>query len=145
MKVTIEEIGKSLEEEVIIRCYDVNKDILKLVNQIKHSDNVLIGYEGESIHRIRYSAVYYIETVDNKVFLYCKDKVLESKLKLYELEDFLEGKKFFRASKSVILNVTKISSVKPSISGRFEARLENGEKVVVSRQYVPVLKKILGI
>lgn len=68
MKVSIEEIGKTQEEEIIIRCHEVDKDILKLVKQIKNSEHILLGYEGDSIHRIRYSAIYYIEAVDSKVF-----------------------------------------------------------------------------
>ncbi len=145
MRVSIEEIGREQEEEIIIRCHEVDEDILKLLNRLKKETAVLIGYSGDNIHRLRISDVYYFEAVDNKVFIYCRDRVFESKQKLYELEEMCGGKKFFRASKSSIINITKISYVRPSISGRFEARLDNGERVAVSRQYVPVLKKILGL
>ena len=83
--------------------------------------------------------------MDSKAFLYCEDKVYESKLKLYEFEDLTRASKFFRASKSTIINTTKISHVKPSMSGRFEVYLKNGECVLVSRQYVPELKKQIGL
>lgn len=65
--------------------------------------------------------------------MYCRDKVFEVKQKLYELEQVVEGKKFFRASKSSILNIAKISYIRSSISSRFEARMDNGETVMVSR------------
>ena len=91
------------------------------------------------------SNVYYFEGVDNKVFLYCKQNVYETKLKLYEIEEEYKNTDFFRASKSVILNVAKIKSISPAYSGRFEAQLFNGEVVVISRQYVPELKKKLGM
>lgn len=145
MKVSIEQISKEQEEEIIIRCHTMDDDILKLLNKLKTEKAVLLGYDEDNIHRIRIADVYYFEAVDNKVFIYCKDKVFESKQKLYELEEICQGKKFFRASKSVIINLTKMSFVKPSISGRFEAKLDNGESLVVSRQYVPVLKKMLGL
>lgn len=145
MKVTIEEIDKSSEEEIIVRCYEINENILSMINRIKEQSSVLIGYKGETIHRINANAVYYIESVDNKTFLYCKDHVFESKQKLYELEELYKGKKFFRASKSTIINMNKIVSVKPSLSGRFEAKFDNGENIIISRQYVPLLKKLLGI
>ena len=64
-------------------------------------------------------------------------------MKLYEFEDLTRASKFFRASKSTIINTTKISHVKPSMSGRFEVYLKNGECVLVSRQYVPELKNKL--
>jgi Response regulator of the LytR/AlgR family len=145
MKVSIEEISREQEEEIIIRCHEVNDDIVRLVNRLKTEKTVLLGFEEDSIHRLKFSDVYYFEVVDNRVFIYCKDKVLESRQKLYELEEMCAGKKFFRASKSTIINLTKISFVRPSISGRFEAKLDNGESVAVSRQYVPVLKKMLGL
>ncbi len=145
MKVSVEEISREQDEEVIIRCHEVNDDILKLLNKLKTERAVLLGYDEDNIHRLRIPDVYYFESVDNKVFIYCKDKVLESKQKLYELEEMCEGKKFFRASKSIIINLTKISFVRPSISGRFEAKLDNGESVAVSRHYVPVLKNMLGL
>jgi DNA-binding LytR/AlgR family response regulator len=145
MKVSIEEIEKEQEEEIIIKCHEVNDDIIKILNKLKTNNAILIGYDGDNIHRIKCSDAYYFESVDNKVFIYCKDKVFESKQKLYELEELCQEKKFFRASKSIIMNAVKISYIKPTISGRFEAALDNGENIVVSRQYVPVLKKLLGL
>ena len=78
-------------------------------------------------------------------FIYLIDAVYESKQKLYELEELLSGTKLFRCSKSMILNIAKIRSVSPSVNGRFEARLTNHENVIISRQYVPNLKKRLGM
>ena len=145
MKISIENINHNEEEEIIIRCYEVNDEILELMKKLKTKSNMLIGYNDDSIYQLNPSNVYYFESVDNKVFIYCRDKLYESKQKLYELEQICDHRKFFRASKSTIINIVKISHIKPSLSGRFEATMENGEKVLVSRQYVPVLKAKLGI
>ncbi|MEQ7052106.1 LytTR family DNA-binding domain-containing protein [Paenibacillaceae sp. P-4] len=145
MKISIEEIDIQKEEEIIIRCHEVTDEIMSLIKRIKLKNKMLMGFQEDTIHQIKLSDVYYFESVDNKVFMYCKDKVFEAKQKLYELEQIVEGKKFFRASKSSILNIAKISYIKPSISGRFEARMDNGETVMVSRQYVPILKSMLGL
>ena len=64
---------------------------------------------------------------------------------LYEIEQAFAYTDFLRISKSVIVNVAKIAYVKPIFNGRFEAKLKNDEKVIVSRQYVLDLKKKLGI
>ena len=45
----------------------------------------------------------------------------------------------------MILNADRIDYVRPSLSGRFEAVLSNGVKVVVSRKYVAELKRMLGV
>ena len=138
-------ISKEMKEEILIRCHEVNDEIYEIVNKLKTENLIVLGYQNDSVRRIKLSAIYYFESVDGKVFLYCKENVFEVKQKLYELEELLQGKNCFRASKSTILNIAKISSINPSISGRFEAVLDNGERAVVSRQYVPVLKNMLGL
>lgn len=145
MKVSIEEISKEQEEEILIRCHEVDDEIYEIVNKLKTENLIILGYRNDTVHRIKLSDIYYFEAVDGKVFVYCKDEVFEVKQKLYELEELCNEKKCFRASKSTILNIAKISYIQPSISGRFQAVLDNGERVVVSRQYVPVLKSKLGL
>ncbi|RHW36163.1 LytTR family transcriptional regulator [Lysinibacillus yapensis] len=145
MKISIEQISKDLMEEILIKCHEVNDEIYEMINKLKTENFVIHGYQNGKVHRIKLGDIYYFEAVDGKVFIYCKNSVFESKQKLYELEELFKGKDCFRASKSTILNITKISSIYPSISGRFEAVLDNGERAVVSRQYVPVLKSMLGL
>ncbi len=145
MKITIEIVGMDQEEEIQIRCHEVTEEILSHVNSLKMKDSELVGYLKSDIYRLAFSDVYYFEAVDNKVFIYCKSQVFESIHKLYELEQICENRRFFRCSKSTILNIEKITMIRPSISGRLEAVLDNKEAVVVSRKYVPLLKSKLGL
>ena len=145
MKISIEEISNEMIEEILIRCHEVDDEIYEIVNKLETENLIILGYQNDQVHRIKLSDIYYFEAVDGKVFSYCKDNVFEVKHKLYELEELCKEKNCFRASKSTILNMAKISSIHPSISGRFEAVLDNGERAVVSRQYVPVLKNMLGL
>lgn len=145
MKVSVQEIPKNEAEEIMIRCHEINEEVLSLLHRLKLSQEKLAVTRQDEIHKIALQDVFYFETVDNKSFLYCESQVYETKLKLYEFEDMTQGSKFFRASKSTIINAMKISYVKPSISGRFEVCMENGEKLSVSRQYVAELKKKIGI
>ena len=144
MKIVIEELQNGEEEQISIKCRNMTPEFLKLLNAFK-AQNVLIAYSGNEIHRIDSSSVYYIEAVDNRSFLYCDNNVYESKNKLYELEEKLSGNDFLRISKSVILNLGKIKKIVPALSGRFEAVLMNDLKVIISRQYVNILKRELGI
>lgn len=145
MKISIEEIERTQEEEIRIRCYEMNEEIVNLIRDIKRNTGILIGMDGEEIYKISLKDVYYFESVDNKTFIYIKDREFETKKKLYELEEECTGSYFFRASKSTIINASKIKCIRPVLSGRFEALLNNGERVMVSRQFVPVLKNILGM
>lgn len=145
MKIIIEECNPGEEDQIIIRCRDMDENILKIIADLKQGQKKLTGIKEGNITMIDPANVYYFEGVDNKVFLYCKQNVYETKLKLYEIEEEFKNTNYFRASKSVILNVSKIKSISPAYSGRFEALLFNGETVVISRQYVPELKKKLGM
>jgi len=145
MKIIIEDINPGEEEQIIIRCRSLNEATLKFISDLKMGNKKLTGIKDGIITMIEPQNVCYFEGVDNKVFIYCKQNVFETKLKLYEIEEEYENTNFFRASKSIIVNITKIKSISPAFSGRFEALLFNGEKIVISRQYVPELKKKLGV
>ncbi|MBL4930701.1 MULTISPECIES: LytTR family DNA-binding domain-containing protein [Clostridium] len=145
MKITIENIPEGSEPEIIVRCNEIDESLLQLIYSIKSSSKKLIGLTGLQMNIINPKDVFYFEAVDNKVFIYCKEKVYESRLRLYELETEYENLGFFRASKSTVLNISKIKSLNPVFYGKFEALLLNGEKVYISRQYVPILKKKLNL
>lgn len=145
MRIVIEEIEKNEEEELRIRCHEVSPELFEMIQKIKFVNNGVIGIAGDEIHRLSLKDIFYFEVVDNKSFVYCEKDVYESKYKLYEFEELTADSSFFRASKSVVLNVDKIDYVKPAFSGRFEAVLFNGETIMVSRQYVNNLKKLMGV
>ncbi|KWX86021.1 histidine kinase [Paenibacillus riograndensis] len=147
MKITIESIPEDSEPEIILRCNDPDEAVLKLLYSIQAmaASRKLIGMTDLQMHIIDPDEVYYFEAVDHKVFIYCAEKVYESRLKLYEIEQAYAHRDFFRASKSTVLNIANIKSVSPILYGRFEALLHTGEKVIISRQYVPVLRQKLGL
>ena len=144
-KISIHQVDPSEEEEIIIKCHEISDDVTGLVERLKQTENILLGSRDNEVFRIPVKDIYYIESVDNKTYIYLQKNVFDCKLKLYEIESLIGGSKLFRCSKSMILNISKIRSVAPSVNGRFEAKLTNGESVIISRQYVPVLKKKLGL
>lgn len=145
MKVTIVDIGEGEEEEIILKCRSLDDNMVKLINRLKQGGSKLTAYKDGGMFFIDSGEVFYFESVDQKVFAYCKSEVYLVKSKLYELMDELPGWIFVRVSKSVILNVNQIKSLTPAFGGRYEALLKNGEKVIISRQYVGLLKEQLGV
>ena len=144
MKITIEMPKPEQEDEIIVRCADLDERVLKLLQALRAEDK-LTGYMEDRILKLSLKELYYFEAVDNKIFGYTAKETYEIHKKLYELEKELEHTDFLRISKSVIVNISKIAYVKPIFNGRFEAKLRNDEKVIVSRQYVADLKKKIGI
>lgn len=145
MKITIVEPNQDEEEEVIIKCHHLDEWLVNLINHFKMQQHKLSALQNGNIYFIAPEDVYYFESVDNKVFIYCQEQVYESKFKLYELEEVYSHTDYFRASKSIILNLSKIKHLSPAFNGRFEALLLNNERIIISRQYVPELKKKLGL
>ncbi len=146
MKITIESPPPGGEEEIIIRSDRIDDRIMALIQALKSDGAKLAGFSPKGqIRMLSPGDIYYFESVDNKVFAYCEHDVSELKYKLYELEERFAGTDFIRISKSMILNISKVERFAPAIGGRFEAILLNGEKAVISRQYVQNLKKHLGI
>lgn len=145
MKITIQDLPEGEEDEIIIRCKTVDEQLLKLIYGIRAGQEKLTVTMDDKLFQVQPSQVYYFEAVDNRVFAYLEKEVCETKLKLYELEKRLEGTDFFRASKSTIINLAKVKNISPAFNGRFEVCMKNGEKLIVSRQYVPILKAKLGL
>lgn len=133
------------EDEIIIKCQKMNEPIRNLLAYLKHSDEKVLGTIEDETFLLEADRIYYIEAVENKVFIYGEKEVYATTKKLYELEVSLEGHDFFRAGKSLILNMGKIRSVKALLDGRLEARLKNGEKAYISRKYVKVLREKLNL
>lgn len=145
MKITIQDVGPGDEEEIIVRCRELDEALLRVIHELKTRRGKFTVTDNDKIRQIDARDVYYFESVDNKVFLYLEQGVYEIRHKLYEIEEEYAGTDFFRASKSVIINLAKVKQFAPDFGGRFEAQMKNGEKLIISRQYVPLLKKRLGM
>ncbi|WP_077305595.1 LytTR family DNA-binding domain-containing protein [Terribacillus halophilus] len=146
MKITIQEDNNCQETEVQITCRRADTDVLRLVKLLSVTNQErLTGEQNGELHLLQPEDVYYIESVDNTVFLYDVKAVYRSTLKLYQVEEANFSPDFIRVSKSVIVNLSKVEKLKPALGRKLIATLDNSEKVIISRQYVPNLKQKLGI
>lgn len=143
MLTKITKAEKTQPEVVEIHCHKISDEVKEIVAFVKSRQGQLTGIINDRQFEIPVTDVFNIEVVDNKTFIYTQDKVYETKQKLYELEELLRDKHYLRISKSTLLNLMKISAIKPALNGRFTAVLYSGEEIVISRKYVPELKKVL--
>lgn len=143
MDVKISRIPEEEEELVDIRCHSETDSVREIAAFVRSRQGQLSGSLEGRQYGIALSDIMYIESVDSRTFIYTSSKVFESRQRIYELEDSLRSRHFLRISKASLVNLMKISSVKPALGGRFSAVLSNGEEIIISRKYVPVLKKTL--
>lgn len=144
MKITIEEV-ETEDVEIIIRCSTVNQDIQKIIYMLEQDNKKLQCKKDRDIYQIPIEDIYYIETIDEKSFVYLQDEVYENSSKLYELENNLKSYGFVRISKSCLVNLECVHHIRALLNGKYEATLINQEKLVISRKYLPEFKKALEL
>lgn len=145
MNVTITENPALDDIEVSVACPRIDERVQRIVSALGAFDRALVGERDGATYRLDVDDVCYAETVDGKTFLYTADAVYQTPLKLYELEERLAGTEFVRASKQMLVNFDHVASIRPALNARLQLMLDNGEAVIVSRQYAPVIKRKLWL
>lgn len=139
----IEQIKETLT--VVIQCRKIDDEVMRLKTHIELFDHKLYAKKDDEYYFVNSSEVLYFESVDNHTFLYTPENVMEIRQRLYELEDFLSEKDFIRISKSLIVNINKIRSLKPELNRTILVTMCNGEHLYISRKYVPSVRKLLSV
>lgn len=142
MKYTIRQITEG-EDEIIFKYRRMTPDIERILNFINGSNRKLSGWKGKTLTLIDPNTILYIESVDGKVFAYTQEDVLQLDSPLNQLERLLTDINFFRCSKSMIVNINKVESLKSLPSNRIDASMCNGEHIMISRTYASDFRKRL--
>ncbi len=145
MKISIQEGPEFGETEITVRCREATPQILNMIATLRAFDQKLTGIKDGQTFLLEAEEVLYADTADKRTFLYTADGVYETPLRLYELEERLMARDFFRATKSSVVNFNQIKSIRPDFGGRMQLFMTNGESLFVSRQYVPAIKKKLDL
>lgn len=147
MKVLVHENYEG-EEYVEFNVHKLPSGFSEIIARIQCvGQSLLVKTASERSVYIQIEEIYYLETIDNMVYVY-----LESGMPCYiknqrlsDLEDKLDQLGFTRISKTTLVHLDKIQSFSSAGNGRQRATLDNGEDVVISRQYVArVLERLNG-
>lgn len=145
MKITIN-IDPSLKDtEIAVNCSALTPEIESIITALRIMDSQMTVIKDDESVILDISKIVYIESVDRKTFVYTEKECYETKLKLYEMEERLCGSGFLRISKSCLVQLKYVRSIKAELERRLRLTLENGEQMIVSRQYADELKKRLGV
>ncbi|SCW58903.1 LytTr DNA-binding domain-containing protein [Eubacterium ruminantium] len=145
MKIEIDIDEKYPDTEVVIRANKLDSDVERLVAMMRMV-NMQIGVrKNDETYLLDVEKILYIEAVERKTFVYTSDETYESDLKLYEIEQELLERDFFRISKQSIVNISMIKSLKSDINRKIRITLRNDEQIVVSRMYSDELRRKLGL
>ncbi len=145
MKIEICVDENAADLEISVTCKQLTADIEKIMAMLRMMNHQLTAKKGDEIYLLDIAQIIYIESVDRKCFIYTSDEMYESEFRLYELEQQLEEYGFFRASKSILIQLQNIQSLKADINRKIRVTMSNGEQIIASRQYADALKKRLGV
>ena len=121
----------------------LTENVKRVCDFVRGIDKTILCKKGGQSYSISAGDIYYIESVDKKTFIYDKSDVYQTNLRLIELDEMLSNVGFVRVSKSTILNVETLSSVKNLANSKLEAVLTNGERICVSRKYLKDIREVL--
>lgn len=145
MKIFIDTDSEKSEMEITIRCQGLSPQLDRVMALLRMMNMQLTGKLQGETHLIDAAKVLYIDTVEKKTFLYTREAVYETNLHLYELEEQLSTGSFFRINKSCIINWNHVTSLKADIDRKIRVTMDNGERLMVSRQYAEKVKERLGV
>lgn len=145
MKITIN-IDESLNDtEIQISCNQLSLETEKIMATLRMLNQQLMVTKEDETYILDVLKIMYIEAIDRKTFVYTIEDIYESKLKLYEMEERLVNSGFIRISKSCLVQIRHIKSLKNDINRKLRLTLENGEQILVSRQYADEIKRKLEV
>lgn len=142
MKVTLEQISGGMEE-VIIKYRQMTEQIEGLINYINQNKKKLMVLKDGQQVALPPQNVIYLESVDGITYAYTSMEVYRTNLSLAAVETMYMKEGYFRCSKSMIINIYRIERLKSESGNRINARMDNGEHVVISRRYAKELRIIL--
>ncbi len=136
MRLKEKRVADYAEEGVILEYVKFTKEFREVKDYVLQKGETITAYtEGNEAISIRIEDILYFEAVGELVFAYLENQLYEVKLRLYQVEERLKSKSILRASKSVLLNLDYIVSVRTALNGRLFAKMENGEDILISRKY----------
>lgn len=143
MKIKTKQDLSCNEIEITIKYPKKDKQVNRIIDFLQSFDMQIKCDIDNTERMINILDIYYIESVDKKTFVYLEKTVYHTGFRLYQLKDKLYEHGFVQISKSRILNINALESIKPIFNSRMEAALKNGEKVYINRNYLSGVKKAL--
>lgn len=139
-------IEKRLVEDkpltVIIEYPKWSDAVDSLARKIEMMDISFVGRVDEKSVSISISDIYYIENVERKLFLYTRDNVFRFDGSMSDIEKKIMDTGLVRISRTCIMNTDYLREIKQIRNSHLEAVMDNDEKLIVSRKYLPDIKRI---
>ena len=111
-------------------------EISKLIAVMDNEDLVILNK----------ADIYYLEKLDRKTVIHTANNTYLSNKSLSYFEGVLENTEYFRAHRSILVNLSKVDRCVPRINYTYDLSFrEKTDIVPLSRDRAKILMKLLGI
>lgn len=142
MKLILQE-KREKELTILVEYPQLDAQVKRIVHAIRAEEDSVMGEEGGRSYCIPIADIFYAECIDKRTFIYTQSHVYRVSKSLSQLEENLRKYSFARVSKRCLLNVNVLEGLKTLPNSKLEANLVNGEKIIISRTYIPEIKKVI--
>lgn len=141
MRVRERVVNNPADEGVILEYVKYTREFAEIKEYVKHKGDTIIGYtQNKECVSVRIEDILYYETVDGTVFAYTPDKIFKLAGRLYQVEEDVARSYICRASKTMLINMNKIESVRTALNSRLYAKMENDEEILITRKYAKMVE-----
>ncbi len=146
MKLEIKIDSTCAEPRVLVLTDRMSEEVNEIVKRLtQESPAVITGTRNECLEIIEQQELIRVYASSGKVFAVSDKGEYTLRMRLYELEEKLDSRRFVRISNSEIINLRKVQSFDLSMTGTICVRFRNGTDSYVSRRYVQKIKQVLGV
>ena len=140
----IDYLLKPIKEE------DLSNALDKII--VHHSNNnteplpdQLFIKDGDHCHFIKLIDIIQFNSYGNYIKVITKEKSVLANRSLNDIEKRTNTQEFFRANRTVLLNLKKIKDVQLSMKGKIKVVLQNEEEVILSERKSVKFKEMMGL
>ena len=146
MKIEVKVDAACAETTVVITTGKVTDEIQQLVRRLSQdAPQVIVGFLEDEAVILTQEEILRVFAEGGKVFAETKSARFALRLRLYELEERLDAKRFVRISNAEIINLGMVRGFDLSFAGTICVRMKNDAVTYVSRRYVSKIKQVLGL
>ncbi|MGL5541436.1 MAG: LytTR family DNA-binding domain-containing protein [Erysipelotrichaceae bacterium] len=117
----------------------INESTVGTIDQLLHfvapATEKLACFSQRGEENIALQEVFYFEALGSDVFVQLEHRQLQTRQKLYQLEEQFAGMGFVRISKSLIVNLDHVVAVKQIYNGKMLITLANETPLEVNRTF----------
>src|SRR5699024_8680520 len=144
VKINVDIDDKYKDTQITIQANEWSPEIQRLIDFInQQKPDRLFGVDGEQTVLLDPNEIDFFHVENRKTYAQMKQRHMEVRMKLFEVEESFASIGFMRLSKSVIGNINRIKRIELSFNGNLCVYFQSGNNEYISSKYVSAVKNRL--